>query len=137
MGRSSGRLKGSSSKPSSGPERPNGWPVGREPGHSPLAEGEVLVAQHGEAAPHKRKQEAEAKRKQEEEAKWKQEEEAKRKQEEESKRKQEAEAKQKLEEEAKRQVDKENSQLEKLAEMGFTDKQQNISLLRQMRYDMH
>ena len=63
--------------------------------------------------------------------------ETKQKQEEESKRKQEAEAKQKLEEEAKRQVDKENSQLETLAEMGFTDKQQNILLLRQMRYEMH
>jgi hypothetical protein len=33
-------------------------------------------------------------------------------------------------------VDKENSLLEQLAEMGFTDKQHNTSLLRQMRYDM-
>ena len=33
-------------------------------------------------------------------------------------------------------MDKENSLLEQLAEMGFTDKQHNTSLLRQMRYDM-
>ena len=77
---------------------------------------------------HTRKQGAEAKRKQEEEAKRKQEEEAKRKQEEEAKRKQE--------EKAKRQLDQEKSLLNQLAEMGFTDKQHNTSLLRQMRYDM-
>ena len=46
-------------------------------------------------------------------------------------------AKRKQEEEAKRQLDEENSLLEQLAEMGFTDKQQNILLLRQMRYEMH
>ena len=50
--------------------------------------------------------------------------------------KQGAEAKRKQGEEAQRQVDKENSLLEQLAEMGFTDKQHNTSLLRQMRYDM-
>ena len=77
---------------------------------------------------HTRKQGAEAKRKQEEEAKRKQEEEAKRKQGEEAKRKQE--------EEAKRQLDQEKSLLKQLAEMGFTDKQHNTSLLRQMRYNM-
>ena len=33
-------------------------------------------------------------------------------------------------------MDKEKSLLEQLAEMGFTDKQHNTSLLRQMRYDM-
>ena len=47
-----------------------------------------------------------------------------------------AAAKKAQEEEAKRQVDKEKSLLEQLAEMGFTDKQHNTSLLRQMRYDM-
>ena len=45
--------------------------------------------------------------------------------------------KRKQEEEAKRQVDMENSLLEQLAEMGFPDKQQITSLLRQMRYDMY
>jgi actin-related protein len=54
----------------------------------------------------------------------------------EAKRKQEEEAKRKQEEEAKRQLDQEKSLLEQLAEMGFTDKQHNTSLLRQMRYDM-
>ena len=67
----------------------------------------------------------------------KQEAEAGRKEEAESKRKQEEEEAKRQEEEAKRQVDKENSLLEQLAEMGFTDKQQNILLLRQMRYEMH
>ena len=47
-----------------------------------------------------------------------------------------AEAKRKQEEEAKRQLDQEKSLLEQLAEMGFTDKQHNTSLLRQMRYDI-
>ena len=57
-------------------------------------------------------------------------------QEEEAKRKQEEEAKRKQDEEAKRQVDQEKLLLEHLAEKGFTDKQHNTSLLRQMRYDM-
>ena len=57
-----------------------------------------------------------------------------RKEEAESKRKQEEEEAKRQEEEAKRQLDEENSLLEQLAEMGFTDKQHNTSLLRQMRY---